>query len=145
MNLGPPANDHMSIPHDGTSCTGTETDSLRMCIVSGWLQHPRFSGKIHSVKQREAFLVHQPGSNPQPIELCANIGQVNLMQIWKWSRVCSLGNNQRAAWCGHFVIMLSPNRSHQTSDHPQMSTSQYLGLQDPPRIPETNYRFMLTN
>jgi hypothetical protein len=48
-------NDHMSIPHDGTSCTGTDTDSVRTCTVSGWLQHPRFSGKIHSAKQINFF------------------------------------------------------------------------------------------
>jgi hypothetical protein len=26
----------------------------------------------------------RPGSNPQPIELCADIGQVHLMLIWRW-------------------------------------------------------------
>jgi hypothetical protein len=33
------------------------------------------------VFSRAAFLGDRPGSNPQPIELCADIGQVHLMLI----------------------------------------------------------------
>jgi hypothetical protein len=31
--------------------------------------------------------------------------------------------------------MSSPTQSHPTPNHPQIPTSQQLGLQDPPRIP----------
>jgi hypothetical protein len=91
MNLVPPAYDHMSIPHDETSCTGTETDSVHMCTVSGWLQHPRFSGK-NPFSQADKFF-------PEKHSWCTDRDRTHN----RWSRICSLGNNQRAAWCGHFV------------------------------------------
>jgi hypothetical protein len=64
----------------------------RMTQVSGLMRlstllstQPCISGKGHHAKHnyfsRGAFLGHRPGSNPQPIELCANIGQVHLMLI----------------------------------------------------------------
>jgi hypothetical protein len=45
---------------------------------------PCVSGKDHNYFSRAAILGHRPGSNPQPIELCADIGQVHLMLIWGW-------------------------------------------------------------
>jgi hypothetical protein len=48
--------------------------------VSNW-KRPSCQAQVFS---RAAFLGHRPGSNPQPIELCADIGQVHLMLIWGW-------------------------------------------------------------
>jgi hypothetical protein len=65
----------------------------RVVLSSRWDAHrsrerlvsqPFISGKDHHARQvfsRAAFLGHRPGSNPQPIELCADIGQVHLMPI----------------------------------------------------------------
>jgi hypothetical protein len=44
--------------------------------------------------------VHRPGSNPQPIErrYWSSAPHADLKMVTG----CWLGNNQRAAWCGHF-------------------------------------------
>jgi ribosome assembly protein YihI (activator of Der GTPase) len=38
--------------------------------------------------------------------------------------------------------MSSPTQSHPTPNHPRIPTSQYLRLQDPPRIPSADIDFL---
>jgi hypothetical protein len=70
-----------------------------MCTVSGWLQHPRFSGKIHSAKQINVFQRSILGA-PTGIEPTTH--RV-VRRYWSSAphadlKMVTLGNNQRAAW-----------------------------------------------
>jgi hypothetical protein len=76
MNLGPPANDPSPIGRwDGTEFVHCQWLVAATTILrkNPFCQADNFFP--------EAFLVHQLGSNPQPKELCADIGREHFMLI----------------------------------------------------------------
>jgi hypothetical protein len=68
----------LSFPHDGTS-TDPDSAEVGFATMRNW-KRPSCQAQVF-FQSMAAFLGHKPGSNPQPLELCADFGQVHLMLV----------------------------------------------------------------